>query len=341
MDMPVRLSDAGPAMNVMKNMDAVVNTLGVQESVPAIGGGGGEYSTTNLQKVGIDEPETLKSNGKYLFYYVEHDTVYKSFFEGKSSYVAIVKTPTQVDLQDAEIVKKIAIPSSLNNVQLFLQGDKLIILASRYTNYSTASILGNAHSVVIVYDISDMDNLRLEKMMDVNGSFLDARVIGDQLYLISQMYLDWYRFAYDEPIVPFNDLLPVTTQLSLKDATVTSGAAAKIYTKEKLSLPCSSTFYLFPSEESLKEYGVLPNFTLVSKISLGVSKKVEQKLVFGNVQDIHMSKDALYLPSPLYFSSPMRCLGCRWPSYSAGENTLIHKMNLGSTISYKDSKIIP
>jgi len=165
-------------------------------------------------------------------------------------------------------------------------------------------------------------------------------VIDDQLYVISQMYLDWYRFAYDE-LIPFNEILPITTQLSLKDTTVTSGAATKIYTKEKLSLPCSSTFYLFPSEESLKEYGVLPNFTLVSKISINSSKKIEQKLMFGNVQTIHMSKDALYLPSPIYFSSPMRCMGCWWPSYSAGENTLIHKMSLGSSITYKDSKIIP
>jgi len=187
-----------------------------------------------------------------------------------------------------------------------------------------------------------MDNLKLEKMVDVNGNFLDARVIGDQLYLISQMYLDWYRFAYDEPIVSFNDLLPITTQLSLKNSAVAAGVPSLMYAKERLSLPCSSTFYLFPSEESLKEYGALPNFTLVSKISISSSsQKIEQKLVFGSVQDIHMSQDSLYLPSPIYFSSPMRCRGCWWPSYSAGQNTLIHKMSLGSTISYKDSKIIP
>ena len=88
----------------------------------------------------MDEPETLKSNGEYLFYYVEHDTIYRSYTEGKSSYVAIIKTPKQSDLQDAEIVRKIAIPSSLSNVQLFLQGNKLIILASRYS-YTASSVL--------------------------------------------------------------------------------------------------------------------------------------------------------------------------------------------------------
>lgn len=30
-----------------------------------------DYSQTNLQKLGVDEPELLKSNGNYLFYYVQ------------------------------------------------------------------------------------------------------------------------------------------------------------------------------------------------------------------------------------------------------------------------------
>jgi len=49
-------------------------------------------------------------------------------------YVSVIKAPTTSDLQDAEIVKKILIPTSLSNVQLFLQGDILVILASRYSN---------------------------------------------------------------------------------------------------------------------------------------------------------------------------------------------------------------
>ena len=32
-----------------------------------------DYSTTNIQKVWVDEPELLKSNGEYLFYYSEVD----------------------------------------------------------------------------------------------------------------------------------------------------------------------------------------------------------------------------------------------------------------------------
>ena len=51
-----------------------------------------------------------------------------------------------------------------------------------------------------------------------------------------------------------------------------------------------------------------PNFTLISQISLSdLSATPKQNLVFGNVDEIHMSQSSLYLPSPIYFSSPKRC----------------------------------
>ncbi len=224
------------------------NNSAIQSVVPSAAGtkdaGSPEYSTTNLQKVGVDEPDLLKSNGDYLFYYVERDAA-------NNAYVAVVKTPKNADLQDAELVKKISIPSSLNGVQLFLQGDHLVILANRYSEYSTDSVLGNTHTVAIFYNIKDMDNLFLEKMIDVNGNFQDARIVDGQLYLISNMYLDWYRIAYPENPILFNDLVPTTTQFTLKDATTTLNHQS--YAKQEYQLPCNSVFYLFPSEESMKQ----------------------------------------------------------------------------------------
>ena len=73
-------------------------------------------------------------------------------------------------------------------------------------------------------------------------------------------------------------------------------------------MPCTSIFYLFPDEDTLKETHLLPNFTLISKISLeNINKSLEQKMVFGSVQNLHMSTDSLYLPSPIYFSTARTC----------------------------------
>lgn len=290
-----------------------------------------DYSTTNIQKAGVDEPEILKSNGKYLFYYSEPDY--------NEKYISIIKTPTKNDLSDAEIAAKITIPSSIYNTQLFLNGNKLVILWTRYASKSD-SILWSNRTLVIVYDISDLENLKLEKLTEVYGSFEDARMIWDQLYLISSINLSWYSIAWrDDPVV-FNEMKPKLTDITLKK----SVDGKKIYDKKVSSLPCDSIFYLLPSEDTMKETGTYPNFTLISQISLSnLEATPKQNLVFGNVDEIHMSQTSLYLPAPIYFSNPTRCShwGCYSSWYYRDENTLVHKFNLEKSVKYQDSTIIP
>ncbi len=290
-----------------------------------------DFSTTNIQRIWVDEPELLKSNGKYLFYYSEA--------EYNNRYISIIKTPTQSDLSDAEIAAKINIPDSLNDIQLFLNGNKLVILGTRYANKSE-SVLWSNRSIVIVYDISDLENLKLEKLTEVYGYFQDARMINDQLYLISSVNLSWYDIARrDEPVV-FNEMQPKITDITLKK----SSDSKKTYNKKVISMPCDSIFYLLPSENTMKETGIYPNFTLISQISLSdLDATPKQNLVFGNVDEIHMSQSSLYLPSPIYFSNPIRCT-LRWcysSRYYRNENTLVHKFNLWKSVEYQDSTIIP
>ena len=290
-----------------------------------------DFSTTNIQKVWVDEPEILKSNGNYLFYYSEA--------EYNDRYISIIKTPTQNDLSDAEIVAKINIPDSLSNIQLFLNGDKLVILGSRYSSKSD-SILGSNRTLVIIYNISDLENLKLEKLTEVYGYFQDARMINDQLYLISSINLSRYDIAWrDEPVV-FKNMQPKLTDITLKK----SSDSKKTYDKKVTTMPCDSIFYLLPSEDTMKETWVYPNFTLISQISLNdLDTTPKQNLVFGNVNEIHMSQTSLYLPAPIYFSSPVKCT-LRWcysSRYYRNENTLVHKFNLEKSVQYQDSTIIP
>ena len=178
---------------ITKSADSVVVRWESSQSLSADMWTISDYSTTNIQKIWVDEPELLKSNGKYLFYYSEPDY--------NEKYISIIKTPTKKDLSDAEIVAKINIPDSIRNVQLFLNWNKLVILGTRYASKSD-SILWSNRTLAIIYDISDLENLTLEKLTEVYGNFEDARMIWDQLYLISSISLSWYNIAWrDEPVV--------------------------------------------------------------------------------------------------------------------------------------------
>jgi hypothetical protein len=58
----------------------------------------------------------------------------------------------------------------------------------------------------------------------------------------------------------------------------------------------------------MKETNTYPNFTLISQISLSnLDATPKQNLVFGNVDEIHMSQTSLYLPAPIYFPNPTKC----------------------------------
>ncbi len=316
---------------VAKSADSVAVRWEASQSLSADMWTISDYSTTNIQKVWVDEPELLKSNGKYLFYYSEVDY--------NDQYISIIKAPTEKDLSDAEIVAKINIPDSLNNIQLFLNWDKLVILGSRYAGKSD-SILWSNRTIVIIYDISDLENLKLEKLTEVYGYFQDARMINDQLYLISSINLNWYDIAWrDEPIL-FKNMQPKLTDIVLKKSSDTK----KTYDKKVSTVSCESIFYLLPSEDTMKETDTYPNFTLISQISLSdLDATPKQNLVFGNVNEIHMSQTSLYLPAPIYFSNPIKCSlrGCYSSRYYRDENTLVHKFNLWKSVQYQDSTIIP
>lgn len=312
---------------VYETSAAISNDIAVES---ALWTPGWNFSTTNIQKAWVDEPEILKSNWEYLFYYTQENY--------STAYISIIKAPKNSDLSDAEISAKIKIPENLHNIQLFLNWNKLVILWSRYSkNYD--DVMWANRSIIIVYDISDLDNLKLEKLTEVYGDFNDARMINDQIYVISSINPSWYEIAWGDKPRTFNEMKPRLTDISLKEA----GKWINSYSKKTTTLDCNNIFYLLPSEETMKESGIYPNFTLISQISLSdLDKTPTQNLVFGNVNEIHMSKDSLYLPSPIYLSRPTSCglFGCISSWYYKNENTLVHKFNLWKTVTYKDSTII-
>jgi hypothetical protein len=133
---------------------------------------------------------------------------------------------------------------------------------------------------------------------------------------------------------------PKLTDISLKK----SSDSKRSYEKKVTTMPCESIFYLLPSEDTMKQTDTYPNFTLISQISLNdLNATPKQNLVFGNVNEIHMSQSSLYLPAPIYFSNPIKCSlrGCYSSWYYRDENTLVHKFNLGKSVEYQDSTIIP
>lgn len=101
-----------------------------------------------------------------------------------------------------------------------------------------------------------------------------------------------------------------------------------------------------PSEETTKQSGLTPQFTMVTAINIE-NHDVATTVAFGHAGQIHMATDALYMvqnhwiPTNYYIDCPFG-LVCTLPRMGGGQYSLVHKFSLDDmTVLYKNSSIVP
>ena len=144
--------------------------------------GGSEYSTTNVQVQNVDEPDYLKNDSKYV-YIVSQNTL--SIID---AYPA----------ESAELVLKIALDIESQYIQnMFLNEDKLVIfyngqsddeIIPQYDFVPRRSYSPVTHALIV--DVSDKENPTILKDYSIDGHFMDARMIGDYAYFVTNSNLD-------------------------------------------------------------------------------------------------------------------------------------------------------
>src|SRR3990172_5469039 len=163
---------------------------------PAAPGAGGEYSGTNVQVAGIDELDTVKTDGSYLYLAGDRD-------------VAIVRAVPASDLAVvARIPSAVGANASVNVsaaqvTGLFVVGQKLIVVASSGYSYPIDYVRGAPSSPVVgapvliapwggtggdtlvsVYGVEDPAHPRLLRTYEVSGSPVTGRLIPPFVYLV-------------------------------------------------------------------------------------------------------------------------------------------------------------
>ncbi|MDP3964566.1 MAG: beta-propeller domain-containing protein [bacterium] len=144
----------------------------VRDSVPEVSTG--EYSQTNVQVVGVDEADIVKTNGEEM--YIVDDTR-----------VLVVKARPP---ESAEIIASIELSSVPQ--ELYLMDERLVVLGSETSIYSrTFSELirpNSQYSFLNIYDISQPRDPKLLKEFEFEGQYFNSRMIEDRLYFISSQY---------------------------------------------------------------------------------------------------------------------------------------------------------
>ena len=186
---------SGMAMRNMVTMDAAEGSamMKMEAAIPTMAGGGdesaGRVSDTNVQVLGIDEPDIVKTDGEDIYYaQSRYYYGYRDFggSYGQNAEVKIIKAFPPAELEEIANIDK--------HGDLFLHEDTLVI-------FSGKNVYG--------YDISDSQNPQEEWKLELedNNYLVEARLYKGDIYLVTRSRINNYHPC---PIKPFtidgNDL---------------------------------------------------------------------------------------------------------------------------------------
>jgi inhibitor of cysteine peptidase len=173
------------------------------------GTAGTDYSTTNIQVAGVDEADTTKNDGSYIY------TASNDYSTGQN-YVYIVKA----DPTNPGVIAKIPLDNNTYLAGMFLSQDssKLIIIGSQYRIYAlgvadaggaepalgiaiSPNYYSDVNTFVNVYDISNKAHPTLARNFTLSGSYFNSRMIGDYIYTVVSQSAYVYNNAVPLPKV--------------------------------------------------------------------------------------------------------------------------------------------
>ena len=253
-------SDQSLALGKIDDMDGIV--VPMEESS---GGESVDYSETNIQVAGVDEPDIVKTDGLYL-YIVSNNKV------------IIVKA---FPAEEADIISEIIFNDTLTIENLFISNKRLVVFAQTYhqpilmktemmvDEDSSFDWYSSPDTYIKIYDLENIAEPAMIKEIVVGGSFSAARLIGDYIYVITTQYS--YDVGYyldeDEYVIP---------RLLVDD--------------EVNEVALSDIFYVDLPEKSN---------TVTNILSVNIhdeSEEIQEKIfLLGNGQTLYVSKNNIYV----------------------------------------------
>jgi uncharacterized secreted protein with C-terminal beta-propeller domain len=166
------------------------------------------YSTTNVQVAGVDEADTVKTDGQYIY------VINQDWYAQSQNNVYVVNA----DPQDPSVVSKIPLGNntSLAGMYLSQNGDYLAVVGSNYANmiaYPMVMIAGGqmpyypgfqtygVSSFIYVYDVTDKTSPVLAYNYTMSGSYFDSRMISDEVYMVISQPANLYNGTVVLPAV--------------------------------------------------------------------------------------------------------------------------------------------
>lgn len=254
--------------------------------------GNSDYKGTYLQYENVDEEDTVKTDGKYIYKTaISNEEVEVYSAQGKNSKLIKKIVPFRKNKKGERLINQIN--------GLYVYKGKLVVICTFYDEDMEYEL-----TAAELYDVTDIDNVKLTDEFYQSGTDVSSRIIGSKLYLITE------QFSWDK-----NDLPKVINTESTADEVKEKQLSAKdIFSIDK------------PTYES---------FVVISAIDLNNMKNSVTRAILGCSDEVYCNENNLYILGADGLSDYGYGIWGRYAAYKKlSKKTVIIK------ISLKDAPII-
>ncbi len=276
-----------------------------------------DYSATNIQVAGVDEADIIKTDGEYIFQVNNRRILAVRAYPAGEMEVAGI-----IEFEDKDFYPR----------EIYLDEKYLIVIGEvcYWLGYPEGPVVKESERIIapdlynptvqaMIYDVADKTDLTLLRQIELTGSYLSSRKIGEDFYLVANQFLDPYRILEEGAAV---DPRP-----SYRD-TASGGSFTKI------------------GYDQIRYFPELtcPNYLLVAGICLDDPEgEVEVNTYLGAGENIYASTEHLYvaLTSWQYEPDVVNEPGLEVEGASSPD-TAVYKFSLdGGKVSYLAETKVP
>ncbi|ARF14769.1 beta-propeller domain-containing protein [Sporosarcina ureae] len=235
-------------------------------------GGGNDHSKTNQQVAGVDEADTVKTDGDFLYDVLNGDGLMITDIRNPNGMVLASKT----DFTDGFYAN-----------QLYVDQNKVVVIGGQNLDAPTSTMDQNITedrimpmhqlSVIRVYDVTDRMNPKLIRETGAEGYVIGTRKIGRFVYMITN----------NQPFLWYDHPTPVEDQLVPKVFDSAANQQVQPLALDKISI--------LPG-------AMEPSYSVITTLDIesGEQGGVDTKAYLGSGEQLYMSEEHLYLTSTNY-----------------------------------------
>lgn len=258
----------------MLSVDSITNANSKNET--ATNEVANDYSKTNTQVQGVDEADIVKTDGTYIYYLTNEK-------------LTIINTENASQMKEMSTIK---FDETFTPEEIFLNNDKIIVIGKRYEYDKTERKIGidedflypnymdKTYTSAKIYNVKDKTNPTLERTVEVEGSYLTARMIDSNVYIASNKYM-YYAYicnTYKSTELNEDDFKPHYLDTATSNET------------KSINFDC---IYYIPEFEDT-------NYLNIVAFNITNNQEANVESYLGAGEEIYASKENLYVTKTKY-----------------------------------------